>query len=59
MKVSSQQLSVLHEITSEHARSAEGKCENPLATETKREASSQWQRYLARLGLSTYYAQIP
>lgn len=56
MKVSSQQLSLLSEITSEHARTAEGKCENQLTTEAKSETSLQRQGYLVRqrLGLSTY-----
>lgn len=61
MKVSSQQLSLLSEITSEPARSAEGECESQTPTETKSETSLGWRGYLARerLRLSTYYMQMP
>ena len=46
MKASSQQLFLLSEITSEHARSAEGKYENLLTTEARTETSLQRQGYL-------------
>lgn len=46
VKVSSQQLSLLSEITSERGRGAERKYENQLTPEAKSETSLQRQGYL-------------
>ena len=56
---SSQQLSLLNEIPSEHAWSAGDKCKNQLIVEADSETAQQLQGYLAkqRLELSAYYVQ--